>query len=279
MRRTLIAAVFATALFELIGCSSSGMSDPSGNGSGDGSGNGNGNADLAGVSADLSGPPPSPDLRPVTLGKSVLVFSGEGGLPGGTGSYLIPSFDELRKTVQPLGYSVVETGDWPADLLAYRAVIWTLPGATKAEGYTIPEARVTELRSYLMNGGRLVLVADRKFTFNGYKSAIAITAMNDLAVRLGVKLSFADTLPGEQTCGNISHRLGSGVNLSYNTTCGIHVAAPAAWVDCEGAAVQDYLCGEVVFVADVQTLSTSASANAQFVNNLLTVPGPQPCVR
>lgn len=275
MRRTIFAAVFVTALFDLIGCTSDGMSDPNGNGNG----NANGNADMSAVSADLSSPPSPPDLRPITLGKSVLVFSGEGGLPGGSGGYLIPSFDELRKTVQPLGYSVVETADWPADLTAYRTVIWTLPGATKPEGYTIPEARVTELRSYLMNGGRLVLVSDRKFVFNGYNSGIAIAAINDLASRLNVQMRFADALPGEQTCGNISHRLGSGVNLSYNTTCGIHVASPAVWADCEAAAVQDYLCGEVVFVADVQTLSTSASSNAQFVNNLLTVPGPQPCVR
>lgn len=235
-------------------------------------------ADLTGV--DLTRTEGSPDLRPATLGKSVLVFSGEGGLPGGTGFYLIPDFKALAKVAEPLGYTLKETGDWPADLRAYRAIFWFLPGATKAAGFTVPEPRVEALRAYLRDGGRLVIVGDLPFSYDIYEARNSHKVMNDLFSRLGARIRFSEALPSELGCAAPTHRLSQEVGrLSYNTSGDIRVAAPGAWVDCKGAAVQDLLCGEVLAVTDIQILSTGAESggNARFVRNLLTVPGPSPC--
>lgn len=243
--------------------------------------------DLAGVDlwgADLSGQPDlrgqvaSPDLQRPSLGSSVLVFSGEGGLPGGTGRYLIPSFEELHKTVKPLGFTAVETDAWPASLLAYRAVFWFLPGATKPSDFLLPESRVQQLRDYLRDGGRLVLVGDLKFVYDGYDSGKSHRVMNDLLQRLSVNLRFSMGLPDEKSCGPSSHPLAKDIgSVAYNTSGDIRVAAPGEWLSCKGAAAQDRLCGDVVLATDIEILSTGASTNQKFVRSLLLTPGPAPC--
>lgn len=215
------------------------------------------------------------------LGKSVLIFWGEGGIPPGFSYYLIGSINDLLSTLSSIPVAVTQTDQWPADLSQYRLVLWYAPGASKPAGFTVSSDRVNALTAYLHAGGRVVVAGDIGGGLGDYNLTNADLTIDALMGSLGVNLRIADpaAVASPAPCpGAAADPLLTNVDkIAWDAVHSLGVGAPGTWMLCQGLAIQTVGCGELILIGDTQPVSDFAGGNPQFIVNLATVPSRSAC--
>jgi len=213
------------------------------------------------------------------LGDDVLIFQGYGALPVDSGPYLIDGVDALVDTYLSLGGDTVITDTWPDDPSPYRLVLWYLPGASEEDGFTVPDDALLSILDWLGRGGRLVLAGDVDSVYNGYSLTNANQVINDMLDRMDVDIWLSSEPSGSSSCDDPMRTdlLASGDLISAYFGNTVEIGSPAQWIYCDGIAVQNVWCGEVVVSGDVNLISDRPDVAPDLVQNLYTVPVASTC--
>lgn len=213
------------------------------------------------------------------LGDDVLIYQGYGALPVDSGAYLIDGVDELVDMYLSLGGDTVITDTWPDDPSPYRLVLWYLPGASEEDGFTVPDAALLSILDWLGRGGRLVLAGDVDTVYDGYSLTNANQVIDNMLERMDVDIRLSETLPEPSSCDDPMRTdlLASGDLISAYFGNTVEIGSRAQWIYCDGIAVQNVWCGEVVVSGDVNLISDRPDVAPDLVQNLYTVPVASSC--
>jgi len=112
----------------------------------------------------------------------VLIYYGNGGIdPSEYGT--VATYNDLKARYDGQGYATTYTDAWPADLSPFCLIILVTPGADDDTGtYYFTTSQVNALKSFMMAGGRLVVLGD----WGGHWG---INTVNDLLNKLGVGIT------------------------------------------------------------------------------------------
>lgn len=223
-----------------------------------------------GVPGDGGG---SPDAGPAGFESRtrVVVTWAAGGVPPGANRYLAPPSDSFQALVEAQGLTFEASPEWPSDPSGVRVLLWVMPFADEAAAATPSADDLARVTSYLSEGGRLVVAADRGFSaiagYSGFQSQDGVDAMLE-ALGVGIRVA-QDDLPGQQSCGVLTHPL-AVESLSQPAGESLEITAAATWLSCNGAAYQAVSGGELLVVGDTQTFFTGS--NDVFSEKVLTLP-------
>ena len=213
------------------------------------------------------------------LGDDVLIFQGYGALPVNSGQYLIDGVDELEDMYLSLGGDTVISDTWPDDPSPYRLVFWYLPGAAEEDGFTVPDDALLSILDWLGRGGRLVIAGDVDTEYGGYSLTNGNRVIDDMLERLNVDIRLSDSLSQGSSCEDPTRTdlLASGDLISAYFGNTVEIGPDAQWIYCDGIAIQNLWCGEVVVSGDVNLISDRPDVAPDLVDNLYTVPVASTC--
>ena len=149
-----------------------------------------------------------PNSASAQSNSEILLYYGNGGYdPGGQ-----VDFYDLQSHYESQGYIVNYTDVWPSDFSSLCLIILILPGVDNDDGtYYFSAAQVNELESFILAGGRLVVLGEHS---GGYD----INTVNNLLGNLGVDISqnsdiylagFESTPVGDITADQITNGMSS----------------------------------------------------------------------
>lgn len=222
------------------------------------------------VPTTFTGPP---------LGDDVLVYQGDGALPVDSGMYLIDGIEEITEIYNSLGADVMVTEVWPEDDSPYKLAFWYLPGAAEADGYVIPDETIDEILDWLGRGGRLVVAGDVDGEYMGYSLTRGNLTIDAFLEEVGADMRVEETYPDPVTCeGASDHALmQDGATVDSYLGNSLQITGGASWLYCDGIAIQNIWCGEVVVSGDVNPVSDNPGLAPEFVQNLYNVPVESTC--
>jgi PKD repeat protein len=120
------------------------------------------------------------DFKPLgPESKEVLLYYGNGGpSPDPYGERA--TFFDLEDYYEAMGFPTAYTNNWPSDVNDYRVIFIIMPGNANDNGiYFFSTTQVNELKDFMMNGGRLVVMGE-------HSGAFGINTVNKLLSDLGV---------------------------------------------------------------------------------------------
>ncbi len=213
------------------------------------------------------------------LGDDVLIYQGLGALPVDSGEYLIDGVDELVDLYLSLGATTTITDIWPEDPSDYRLVLWYLPGAGEEAGFEFPEETLLSLLDWLGRGGRLVLAGDVDGEYGGYSLTQGNLTIDYLLRRMGADIRLSEPLAETVACEGTpdSDLLSTGDPIAAYLGHNLEIGPAASWVYCDGIAVQNIWCGDVVVTGDVNLISDRPDVAPELVQNLYSVPVESTC--
>ena len=222
------------------------------------------------VPTTFTGPP---------LGDDVLIYQGDGSLPVDSGEYLINGVDKLSDLYSSLGGDVVISDTWPADAGAYKLAFWYLPGSAKDAGYAIPEETVDAILDWLGRGGRLVIAGDVNGSYLGYSLSQGNLTIDSFLTDVGADIRIEETYDDPVVCEGVSDHalMQNGATVDSYLGNSLQIEGSAMWLYCDGIAVQNIWCGEIVVSGDVNPVSDSPNLAPEFVQNLYNVPVESTC--
>lgn len=222
------------------------------------------------VPTTFTGPP---------LGDDVLIYQGDGALPVDSGEYLINGVDALSELYSSLGGDVVITDTWPEDAGAYKLAFWYLPGSAKDAGYAIPEDTVDAILDWLGRGGRLVLAGDVNGSYMGYSLTQGNLTIDAFLIDVGADMRIEEAYTDPTICEGISDHalMQNGATVDSYMGNSLQIRGTASWLYCDGIAVQNIWCGEIVVSGDVNPVSDTPWLAPEFVQNLYNVPVESTC--
>lgn len=223
---------------------------------------------------------PAPDtFTGPPLGQDVLIYQGDSALPVDSGAYLIDGVDGLTSIYGALGADVEIVDTWPEDPGAYRLVFWYLPGAAGGDGFEVPEETIASLFDWLGRGGRLVIAGDVDGEYGGYSLTNGNLTIDDVLDRMDVDVRVSGTVDETVACsGSLDHQLlQHGATVDSYLGNALEIGPLATWLYCDGIAIQNVWCGEIVVSGDVNPISDNPGLAPELVENLYTVPVESTC--